>query len=138
MLIFFTKISDYVELLKGNIDGDGGFVSQLEIPVEMDQQERDRCLEQAVRDQALEAKLRFVIMSRISQAYSQVSKAYIMPGFRIIDKMALTELSLSTSDVSARSSELSNYNNEATRQIRAVVLEVSSLHFFDYLGLTLL
>jgi hypothetical protein len=64
-------------------------------------------------------------MSRVSQAYSQVSKAWIMPGFRIIDRMALGQESLSSWDVETRSSELNRYSIEAKEQIRMVTDQAS-------------
>lgn len=92
---------------------------------ELSEEEADvELLGQIFRSEALSIKGRLVAMQQISQAYSQVSLEYIMPGFEIVGRMALSEFVLTSGQVSAKSSELSRYNSSATENIRSIVLQV--------------
>jgi len=110
--------------LADNVIDEEGFIALVKMPEGLSLSEHNACLDQIVCMTAIEVKSRFMIMHKISQTYSQVSKEYIMPGFQIVDKMSTSEMFLSSSQVSARSRELSNYATHSTHSIRSVVLEV--------------
>jgi hypothetical protein len=124
LLIFFNSISEHVKMLAGNILDEGGFISKMALKDASLQQSEIDLLMQIVKEDALNIKAEFVAMQYISQAYSQVSLAHIMPGFEIIGKMALAEASLSAGEVSAKHTELTRYTANATESIRSVVTEV--------------
>lgn len=89
--------------------------------------ENHEVLGQTFRNNALDIKGRFMTMQQISRAYAQVSLEYIMPGFEIVGRMALSEFKQSSGQVSAKSSELSEYSTSATVNIRSVVIKVSHI-----------
>lgn len=122
MLLFFTGIHDFVDILVTNSDQIGPLVS-LET-LETKRSERDAYLRETVRKGALDLKLRFIVMHKIAQAYADVSSKHIMPGLSIVDGMSTVELSLSEGDVDRRSERLRLYSTEAVESIRRVVEQV--------------
>jgi hypothetical protein len=90
------------------------------MPAELGLIERDEFLDHSIRLEAMDVKTRYVMMQKIAQTYSEVSKKYIVPGFSIVDRMAQSELSLSSDQVSERSRELRDYSQNATDMIRGI------------------
>jgi hypothetical protein len=126
LLIFFTNIGNYVELLaKRAVDhDDDSFWTQINMPIEMSLEERDEILDREVQLTAVNIKTRFLTMNKIAETYALASEHHILPGFEIIGRMTLSEKFLSDGQVANKSEELTTYRDNATRDIRALVLKV--------------
>jgi len=126
LLIFFTNIGSYVHLLAERaVDADNdSFLTQIKMPIEMSLEERDAILDREVHLTAVDIKTRFLTMNKIAETYALASEHHILPGFEIIGKMTLSERFLSDGQVANKSEELTTYRDNATRDIRALVLKV--------------
>lgn len=134
LLIFFSIISEHVNILAEKFPQNDGFLLLMELTGDSKGIEDVGLLSQTFISDALDTKGRFMAMQLISQAYAQVSLEQILPGFEIDGRMALSGFEQSSGQVSAKLRELGRYGSSATDNIRSVVTKVSHISESDFLN----
>ncbi|KAE9968131.1 hypothetical protein EG328_007771 [Venturia inaequalis] len=125
LLAFFADINTHVEAVVDKTE-DGGILDQIANAHVSDPADRIKSIDNAYTVGALGIKTRFLFMQKAAQTYSQISKQQIIPGFAIIDSVALPEMRLSNPQVSDRSKKLLQYKQEATMKIEKTVSSVQT------------
>lgn len=124
LLLFFRGINDQVQNMVQFYSDP--LLEALEFGKSISEEERDEVYHEMVQKTALDVKVRFVIMQKLSQVYSEVSERHIIAGFNQVDRLSLLETSLSDEDVRARHDDLDEYRKAATDGIREVTDAVSA------------
>lgn len=125
MLRYFTSIRAQVDEMvnmKSNV-----MLEMVEIAGTSRQGEIDELLADSLRHTALNIKVRFLLMQKIAQAYSEISQKHILNGFDMIDKYCLGDQLSGESGIGDELSSvlLDDYRKDAMEEIENIANMVS-------------
>ena len=128
LLGFFRSMSDNIDNMRKLHQKD--FVDTIEVIEAADGIDETGYNDSDLRQHALAVKVHVTMIKRLSQCYSTISGAHILPGFRQIDEMGLSSTSLTKSERDSKLDALRAWKDEAKRDIMKTTAEVSAVAGF--------